>query len=298
MMAIKGNELVVRLRPGRPRSDETNDRILRAAMTMIREVGIARMSLDEVASRARVSKPTIYRRWPSKTDLAAAAIVGALRLERLPPSGRPLLDIVDFLSYFRTHFEANVQLPTLGSLLQESNQTSVLLETFRDSVIRRVREHFQELIQAARAAGQMRTDGSVAIIVEMLIGAYYARAIVGDTFSADWAKSLLKGSGLLTKHGLSTIAALAEKKPRRQSDKSAKKPKTSGFSRDSDCVRSNDPRRMSNSGRLLAGGRSNCTACVIRVDCLGRVTPGECCPAAEENCARGNRSRFAPVPRP
>ena len=230
-MVNKGDELVVRLRPGRPRSDETNDRILGAGMTMIREVGIARMSLDEVALRARVSKPTIYRRWPGKTDVAVAAIVGAFRLEGPPPSGRPLHDIVDFLSYFRTHFEANVQLPTLGSLLQESNQTPGLLETFRDSVIRRVREHFQELLQAARAAKLMRTDGSVAIIVEMLIGAYYARAIVGDAFSADWAQSLLKESGLLTEHGLSTIAALAEEKPRRRSHKPAKKPKPSGFSK-------------------------------------------------------------------
>ena len=230
-MVIKGDELVARLRPGRPRSDETNDRILRAAMTMIREVGIARMSLDEVALRARVSKPTIYRRWSSKTDLAVAAIVAAFRLEGPPPSGRPLHDIVDFLSYFRAHFEANVQLPTLGSLLQESNQTPGLLETFRDSVIRRVREHFQELLQAARAAGLMRTDGSVAIIVEMLIGAYYARALVGDAFSADWAQSLLKGSGLLTEHGLSTIAALGEEKRGRHSRKPARKPKASDFQR-------------------------------------------------------------------
>ena len=96
-------------------------------------------------------------------------------------------------------------------------------------MIRRVRGHFEELLQAARAAGLMRSDGSVAVIVEMLIGAYYARALVGDAFSADWAQSLLKGSALLTERGLSTIAALAEEKPRRQSRKPAKKPKPSGF---------------------------------------------------------------------
>ena len=225
IVVIKGDELIVRLRPGRPRSDETNDRILRAAMTMIGEVGLARMSLDEVALRARVSKPTIYRRWSSKTDLAVAAIMGACRLEGPPPSGRPLHDIVDFLSYFRTHFEANVQLPTLGSLLQESNQTSGLLETFRDSVIRRVRGQFEELLRAARAAGLMRSDGSVAIFVEMLIGAYYARALVGDVFSADWAQSLLRGSGLLTEHGLRAMAALAEERRKRRSHRPAQSAK-------------------------------------------------------------------------
>lgn len=211
-MATKVDELEARSRPGRPRSDETNDRILHTAMTVIREVGVVRMSLDEVALRARVSKPTIYRRWSSKNDLVVAAIVKACSPVGPPPSGRPLHDIVDLLSYFRTHFEAKIQLPTLGSLLQESRQTPGLLETFRDVAVRRFRVHFEELVKAARGAGLMRRDGSVTVFVEMLIGAYYARAIVGDEFSLDWSRSLLKGSGLLTAQGYRTIAAMTEQK--------------------------------------------------------------------------------------
>ena len=212
-MATKGGVPVVRLRPGRPRSNETNDRILHTAMAVIREVGVARMSLDEVALRARVSKPTIYRRWPSKTDLAVAAIVEACRPEGPPASGRQLHDIVDLLGYFRTHFEAKIQLPTLGSLLQESNQAPDLLATFRDSAIRRFRAHLQQLVEAARAEGLIRPDGSTVVTVEMLIGAYYARAIVGDPFSGDWPLDLLKGSGLLSQKGWRAIAAMTAQSP-------------------------------------------------------------------------------------
>ncbi len=218
---MKDDASVVRLRPGRPRSDEANDRILHTAMTLIREVGVARMSLDEVASRARVSKPTIYRRWSSKTDLAVAAIVEACRPEGPPASGRPLQDIVDLLGYFRTHFEAKIQLPTLGSLLQESNQTPGLLAAFRDSAVRRFRARFVELIEAARRDELMRNDGSVPMIVEMLIGAYYARAIVGGAFSDRWPLDLLNGSGLLTEQGQRAVAAMAAAK---RPDASARKP--------------------------------------------------------------------------
>jgi AcrR family transcriptional regulator len=210
MATTEEGELITRLRPGRPRSDAVNGRILHTAMMMIREVGIARMSVDEVAIRARVSKPTIYRRWSSKADLAVAAIMEACRPEGPLPSGRPLHDIIDLLRYFRTHFEANIQLPTLGSLLQESNQMPGLLESFRASVIRRFREHFQDLVEAARVAGLMRADGSVEIVVEMLIGAYYARAIIGDPFSDCWPLDLLAGSGLLTKQGLQTVSEYPE----------------------------------------------------------------------------------------
>jgi AcrR family transcriptional regulator len=212
-MATKDDASVVRLRPGRPRSDEANDRILQTAMTVIREVGVARMSLDEVAARAGVSKPTIYRRWSGKTDLAVAAIVEACRPEGPPASGRPLHDIVELLSYFRMHFEANIQLPTLGSLLQESNQTPGLLTAFRDSTIRRFRAHFIELVDSAQRDDLMRDSGSAAIIVEMLIGAYYARAIVGDTFSDRWPLDLLKGSGLLTDKGERSLALVAMQDP-------------------------------------------------------------------------------------
>ena len=131
-MKTKNEASVVGLRPGRPRSDQAYGRILQTAMTVIREVGVARMSLDEVAARAGVSKPTIYRRWSGKIHLAVAAIVEACRPQGLPASGRPLQDIVELLSYFRTHFEAQLQLPTLGSLLQECNQPPGLLAAFRD----------------------------------------------------------------------------------------------------------------------------------------------------------------------
>ena len=212
-MKTKNEASVVGLRPGRPRSDQAYGRILQTAMTVIREVGVARMSLDEVAARAGVSKPTIYRRWSGKTDLAVAAIVEACRPEGPPASGRPLQDIVELLSYFRTHFEAKIQLPTLGSLLQESNQTPDLLTAFRDSAIRRFRAHFVELVEDARRERLLRDDGSAVITVEMLIGAYYARAIVGGSFSDRWPLELLDGSGLLTDSGRRTLSAMARRRP-------------------------------------------------------------------------------------
>lgn len=193
-------------------------------MMLIREVGVARMSLDEVALRAGVSKPTIYRRWAGKTDLAVAAIVEACRPEGPPASGRPLHDIVDLLGYFRMHFEAKIQLPTLGSLLQESNHAPGLLTAFRDSAIRRFRAHFVELVEGARRGGLMRDDGSVAVVVEMLVGAYYARAIVGDSFSDRWPLDLLNGSGLLTEQGSRVVAVMAADRPAARSSASIRKP--------------------------------------------------------------------------
>ena len=64
------------------RSPTIGDRILEAAAYCIIAHGVDRVTLAEIARRARVSRPTVYRRWPDiRSVLAAlltARIVGAL----------------------------------------------------------------------------------------------------------------------------------------------------------------------------------------------------------------------------
>jgi AcrR family transcriptional regulator len=63
-------------------SSTTGDRILEAAAYCVVAYGVDRVTLAEIARRARVSRPTVYRRWPDiRSVLAAlltARIVGAL----------------------------------------------------------------------------------------------------------------------------------------------------------------------------------------------------------------------------
>lgn len=64
-------------------SSDLGDRILDAAASCVLAYGIDRVTLAEIARRARVSRPTIYRRWPDTQSLLAALltarIVGVLR---------------------------------------------------------------------------------------------------------------------------------------------------------------------------------------------------------------------------
>ena len=59
---------------GRPRDPETDDRITSAAAELLLQRGFDRTTVDDVATRAGVGKATVYRRWPSKEDLAVAAM--------------------------------------------------------------------------------------------------------------------------------------------------------------------------------------------------------------------------------
>jgi AcrR family transcriptional regulator len=59
---------------GRPRREGADDKILDATRDVLREVGYAALTVDAIAERAGVAKTTIYRRWPTKGALVAAAI--------------------------------------------------------------------------------------------------------------------------------------------------------------------------------------------------------------------------------
>jgi AcrR family transcriptional regulator len=64
-------------------SPDIGDRILDAAASCVLAYGVDRVTLAEIARRAGVSRPTIYRRWPDTRALLAALltarIVGVLR---------------------------------------------------------------------------------------------------------------------------------------------------------------------------------------------------------------------------
>lgn len=59
---------------GRPRVEGITSKILEATFSLIVETGIGSVTMDAVAARSGVSKPTIYRRWATKQDLVVAAI--------------------------------------------------------------------------------------------------------------------------------------------------------------------------------------------------------------------------------
>src|SRR5580698_2320071 len=73
---------------GRPRSERSHRAILDAASKLLEERGFADLTIDEVAQRAGVSKPTIYRRWPTKGTLVFEAFSGDfLARQPLPDTG-------------------------------------------------------------------------------------------------------------------------------------------------------------------------------------------------------------------
>ena len=72
---------------GRPRSGTADRAILDAAMALLAEVGLGGLTMSAVVSRSRVARATVYRRYPSREALIAAALAQVKGREPFEISG-------------------------------------------------------------------------------------------------------------------------------------------------------------------------------------------------------------------
>src|SRR5215467_1029244 len=83
-------------RRGRPRDSAVDSRVLDAAWDLLHAKGFARLTVDEVAERARTAKTTVYRRWPTKDHLAVALAARSLGEVPIADTGDLRADLTGF----------------------------------------------------------------------------------------------------------------------------------------------------------------------------------------------------------
>jgi AcrR family transcriptional regulator len=83
---------------GRKRDHTRDPEILDAALEVLAEAGYDGMTIDMVAARAKAGKATMYRRWPSKSELVIDAVAcmknGDIDFDRLPDTGTLRGDLI------------------------------------------------------------------------------------------------------------------------------------------------------------------------------------------------------------
>ncbi|MCC5950640.1 MAG: TetR/AcrR family transcriptional regulator [Acidimicrobiia bacterium] len=71
------------------------------------EEGYSGLSMEAVATRAGVGKPTVYRRWPTRAHLVFAAATNDGRLDPTPDHGDLRSDLLAVLNHAATSMAAN-----------------------------------------------------------------------------------------------------------------------------------------------------------------------------------------------
>lgn len=178
--------------PGRPRDPETERRILDVALQMLREGGYNRMSVDAVALEAGVSKPTIYRRWSSKADLATAAIRTLRLLEPAVATRSGAGDLTATLENFSRSLLRPNGMSLIGTVIAEEAHTPELIALFRERLVSPRRKMLRAILDRAKAQGEIRPGADLDCAVNMLVGAFYARYLVDSKIPNNFVRHLVE----------------------------------------------------------------------------------------------------------
>lgn len=164
---------------GRPRDPETDSKIIHAAAELLLLRGFDKTTVDEVAARAGVGKATVYRRWPSKEDLAVAAME-SLYSDEFPEADTGSIE-GDLTANYRSVI-AFVNTSTGAGFLRMSIMESIrderIASLYRASLERRE----QQTIRTFRKAidrGEVRPDADIDNAVQWLGGLLAVRAVTG-----------------------------------------------------------------------------------------------------------------------
>ena len=190
-------------RPGAARNEKARLAILRAASELLTIQGYDHLTIEGIAARAKVGKPTIYRWWSSKSEL----LVECLADDTLMPDAfRPqtsddvVADITRwFLAIIRfVREDSNAAL--IRSLIAAAvDNTEVAVQL--SSRLGATPEALDGRLLSAVASGQLATDTPVFHISEMLIGAIILRVVGARPFEPRDARKFVRTvlSGSVTK---------------------------------------------------------------------------------------------------
>lgn len=177
-------------RAARVRSD-----VLRCAAELLTEVGYDKLTVEDVASRAGVHKTTIYRRWPTKPDLvAAAASANSAEAVPIPDTGSLLED----LRLLARQVAANIGSEGGGrrsrSIAAASAISEELNQTMQDFWAERLAAS-ETIVERAIERGELAESVDANLIIETVIGPLWIRLLLtGEPITndvADWVAELV-----------------------------------------------------------------------------------------------------------
>jgi AcrR family transcriptional regulator len=162
--------------PGRPRSEESRQAILAAALELVSEVGYSGLTMEGLAARAGVGKQTIYRWWPTKGDVLLEA--GAVKAE----IHVPVTDHGSYAADLRAFLEASYRLashPQLADLLRaviaEAQISHEFGARFRSEFLTRRREALAIITDRARERGDLPERPSPGTVADIVFGTIWYR---------------------------------------------------------------------------------------------------------------------------
>ncbi len=176
---------------GRPRDGAIDDAVLRVALEHLAVHGYEAMSMAAVAAEAGTTRPAVYRRWPTKADLAVAAIASLPEAEPQPRTGDHEADLRAELAAFARGVGRPAGVSLVGAMLQDGTDPE-LQARYRALVVEPRRSRLRAIVRDAVDDGTLPRDTDVELAVASCTGSYYAAVLAGRVPGRTWPRQMAR----------------------------------------------------------------------------------------------------------
>jgi AcrR family transcriptional regulator len=171
---------------GRPRDAALDEAIILATRDRLVRDGYSRMTIGDIAADAKVSRPTLYRRWSTKFDLVVDALdygfrkerdTTALDLSKMEPR-EALVEAVRRLDPAYFNPDAMV---LMGNFAGEAIRTPELLEIVRKHAVEPRVALVEDVLSQLQERGAVRDEIDKHTIASLCFGSYHAAFYRGES---------------------------------------------------------------------------------------------------------------------
>jgi AcrR family transcriptional regulator len=160
--------------------------------------GFVALNYDELASKARCSKATIYRRWSSKGHLAVAALAELPDPPPTPDRGNLRKELIELLGGIIAVFTASPAITIMESLIGERARNPELVELLNAAFNTR-RQGLAEVLQRGVDRGELSGETDIELMMDLIVGPILCRflftgAPVGQEFLEALVELVMEGA--------------------------------------------------------------------------------------------------------
>ena len=171
---------------GRPRDAALDEAIILATRNRLVRDGYSLMTIGDIASDAKVSRPTLYRRWSTKFELVVDALDYGFRKQRDMyavdlSSMAPREALVEAVRRLDPAYFNPDAMVLMGNFAGEALRTPELLGILREHAVEPRVTLVENLLTQLQDSGAVRDDIDKHTIATMCFGSYFAAFYRGES---------------------------------------------------------------------------------------------------------------------
>ena len=182
---------------GRPRSEKSRLKILKATNALLLHMSVQELSIEAIAKKAKVGKTTIYRWWPNKAAVVMDALISQPGLAAPLPTPKNNAEAITFqLEKLIRMLDSNNG-DTIAQLFSEAQGSKEARDIFSSNFLGPLVDALEYSLEQGIKEKEFRSSLDSKTAIDMLCGPIFFRLMahpedLNEAFIEDYKKEVLR----------------------------------------------------------------------------------------------------------